>query len=204
MTMDSIDDAKVLFAGDSAIVQRLVQDRPDGWEYALTAELLKPHISELSKSLDAACAGMLFRKTRVMSLEEYSRWFDSQLLDLTRILEIMRSIVENGFLLAWGAPGVAGNPVEIKRVVEQFVSAGQALVEWEAEKGSVVPPDVLQNAHNLMAGWAREVFLSFRSIPNELERGMTLTAPGEHEIVLRVRCPDFEPCRKEMERIYKH
>lgn len=186
------------FAGESAIVQRLVQDRPRFWEYSLTAELLKPHICELSKSLDDACAGMSFRKNRTMSLEEYLQWSHSRLDELMRILEIMRSVVENGFLLAWGPPGQPGDAVEIKRVVAQFVSAGQAIVEWEAERVSVVPPESLQMAHNLSAGWAKEIFLNFRNIPSEIESVMTI--PGDHEIVINVRTPDLEPFKKEFEK----
>ena len=188
-----------VFAGESAIVQRLVQDRPRFWEHSLTVELLKPQISEISKSLDEACAGMRFRKTRIMSLEEYLRWCQSQLGDLTRIMEIMRSVIEDGFLLAWGPPGKPGNAVEIKRAVERFVGAGQALVEWEAERCSVVPPEHVEKAHDLMTGWAKEIFLSFRSMPIEMER--LIGVPGDHEIPVRLRCPDFGPFREQLDRI---
>jgi len=188
-----------VFAGESAIVQRLVQDRPRFWEHSLTVELLKPQISEISKSLDEACAGMRFRKTRIMSLEEYLRWCQSQLGDLTRIMEIMRSVIEEGFLLAWGPPGKPGNAVEIKRAVERFVGAGQALVEWEAERCSVVPPEHVEKAHDLMTGWAKEIFLSFRSMPIEMER--LIGVPGDHEIPVRLRCPDFGPFREQLDRI---
>ena len=188
-----------VFAGESAIVQRLVQDRPRFWEHSLTVELLKPQISEISKSLDEACAGMRFRKTRIMSLEEYLGWCQSQLGDLTRIMEIMRSVIEDGFLLAWGPPGKPGNAVEIKRAVERFVGAGQALVEWEAERCSVVPPEHVEKAHDLMTGWAKEIFLSFRSMPIEMER--LIGVPGDHEIPVRLRCPDFGPFREQLDRI---
>lgn len=186
------------FARESPIVQRLMQDRPRFWEYSLTVELLKPQISELSRSLDEACAGMRCRKSRSMNLEEYFRWSQAQLDDLMRLLQIMTSALEDGFPSAWGSPGEPGDAVEIKRVVESFVGAGKGLVEWEAERASVIPPEPLKKAHNLRTGWAKEMFLSFRNIPAEMER--LIGVPGDHEIVLRVRPPDFGPFKEEMTR----
>jgi hypothetical protein len=133
-----------------------------------------------------------------MNLEEYFQWSQTQLDDLMRLLRIMTSALEDGFPSAWGAPGEPGDPVEIKRVVESFVSAGQTLVEWEAERASVIPPEPLKKAHNLSTGWAKEVFLSFRSIPTEMER--LIGVPGDHEILFKVRCPDFGAFTEEMNR----
>jgi len=115
------------------------------------------------------------------------------------IIRSMTAACEDGLLSAWGAPGEPGDAVKIKRAVERFVAAGQALVEWAAERASVVPPEIFEKAHNLSASWANEVFSSFRGIATEIET--LLGIPGDHEIVLRVRAPDFRPFTEEMNRV---
>ncbi len=174
---------RIAFKDETEKAKKIAFDRPDYWEFLLTAELLSSKIGLIRKELVELERGMFFKKTRRVTGQEFINWSQSRLGDLTSLIQLLSKRFTEDFQLSWGKPGEPGDPVEIKRVADSVFLLCRELLEWEAEFRSVIPPDSFMPLRHMMEGWASQVISSIENIPAKLLEPFDHPIPeGKHTI----------------------
>lgn len=156
------------FEGETERAQQLALNRPDFWEYLLTAELLQSKVVQVRRNLTDLERGLVFKKTVRMNGPDFLNWASSKSADLSSLIDLLKTAVTEDIPMSWGKPGEPGDPLEIKLAVNKVVSACNELLEWEAELRSVIFPDPLIPLKQMMAGWTSQAFGQIEGLPSKL------------------------------------
>ncbi len=186
--------------------RQLAMERPRFWEYLLTAELLRSKLSRVRDSYNDLKKGLIHTKTRQMTGKEFLDWSRSQTVDLSSLIGIIKKIITEEIPASWGPPGIPGDPIEIKWVVEKLISACEKLLEWESDQMSVVPPESLHRLKELRAGWTTQIFEEILTLPEKTEAPFKSPNPeGKYTIeIVFEGPPNLTEALAELERLKNH
>lgn len=188
------------FAGESPEAQRLARDKPEYWEFLLTAELLRTKLREVRNQFQRQQAGFIRFPSYLLTGREFFRWVVLKMEDMQGLATVLEGHLPP-IQEAWGPPGKPGDPLKIKKTVDQLISCCKQLLEWEQDLCAATPPDAAKGVKNSMKGWT-EVFLAeLEKLPAELSRPFEGgTKPkGEIRIMLTIQAPSFEKFYEEFE-----
>ena len=160
------------FETESSRVQQLVTNKPSGWEFYLTAELLSSRLQHLDKEFNDLNRGVSFRSAKTIKSDDVAGWVQEKLNDLIKIVASLRPILEQDIYKSWGEPGVAGNEFEIKQAVDKLTFSCREMLHWELALNSELVPKIFQDLKQLMQGWAANIFHNLKEIPNEILDGI--------------------------------
>jgi hypothetical protein len=173
------------FEDETEAARQIAFNRPSAWEYRLTAELLRSKAAEVRRGFTDLERGLVFRRTTSMKGEEFIKWATMRIQDLISLVKLFQVAVTEEIPASWGPPGVAGDPLEIKRAVNRVDSACRELLEWESELRYIVPPPAFTRLKELMAGCTAQAFNQIESLPAKLLEPLGQpNAEGEHTITL--------------------
>ena len=130
------------FQTESAEAQRLVRERPSGWEYLLTGELLRNHLVDPQRQWRALQAGI--QPTSRLRLNEMDvlPWMQTKMREAQDIAQSLERLYSKEVQKAWGAPGVEGDPDEILFVAKSIGKTAAQAVKWEQDAKYVDAPDL--------------------------------------------------------------
>ncbi|MCM2502045.1 hypothetical protein NDL68_29905, partial [Neorhizobium galegae] len=100
------------FAAYSPIVRRIVADKPKGWEWRLTAELMRFLNEPVFRRLDDLENGFYTRSLQPVSAGEAPTWLKSCLAEMSRLVTPLPKLIDR-LNASWGPPGVPGDALEI-------------------------------------------------------------------------------------------
>ena len=104
-----------LFKDYPPLIRRIVIDKPDGWEWRLTAELMrylnKPHFRKLKDLRDGLCV----RLQEHISDDDSMDWISQRHGDLSSISSPVTKLLDR-LTQSWGRPGESGNIEEIRHI----------------------------------------------------------------------------------------
>lgn len=192
------------FANETYRAQRLALERPQYWEYLLTIELLRSKFAEVKRSYSDLEKGFIFRKSRVVSGKEFYNLLLGKMRDLELLLPAFDAVLNSEIPAAWGAPGEAGNALEIKHAVDILIGACKELVEWEVDFRSIQSSEAFDTLLSLMRGITSTLLDEVARLIEELSRPFEQPNPaGEYEINLVLKFPEnrFEQIMAETSRI---
>lgn len=176
------------FADYPPIVRRIVIDKPEGWEWRLTAELLR-HLNR-----------PIFRKLRDLQAGLYTRpleridgnalpWVTARLSEMQKLTPPLEKLLER-LNESWGPPGVPGDAAQIhhtccllRDAVQQIVTHEERL--WFADVDEDFEPIV-----GLLKDCVGSQVLKLESIPDSLDEVVGLldtvqSGTGEEPTVIR-------------------
>ncbi len=156
------------FAKETAFAQQLVLDKPRGWEYLLTAELLRSKMLLIKRRLSDIQSGSVYKRTTSMKGERFLNWAQAKCNDLSSLVTLVTNTLNRDIPASWGQPGVAGDPLEIKRAVEQLIHACDEMLKREMEIRFVSVPKQLARLKFTMEGWSAEFINQIDGIPERL------------------------------------
>lgn len=169
------------FAAESRRVRRLLQLQPQGWPYALAAELLDDRVRAAIDELDDTVAGRVFcTPRRFRSVQEYAGWA----INLTRQWQELVAVAEQ-LLVVDLASACASHldPIRraerIRRVVERIADVVWRAVEIEKECRGAVPPSPFEHMGELQRGWSRVILSATEQTPAVFRRASRLRHDDE-------------------------
>jgi predicted nucleotide-binding protein len=160
-------------ANENDIVKKIAIEKRSDWELRLSSELLKSRLEEINRSFLELEKGLVFQKTRRYSFQEYKLFVLNSLTDLSKVKTILTKVFEEELLEAFGEPGRAGNVFEIKSAVDKIASICKELLAWEYDLHSIIVPEELSEAQDLMKGWSKLIFDEINKFPGMVENALS-------------------------------
>jgi len=179
------------FENETEYAQHLIFDHPYGWEYLLTAELLKSKLLPIKRRFADLQRGLVYRRTApIQEGAEFIYWMRSKCDDLANLAQMAAKIIIEEIPASWGLPGVAGEPLEIRHAVDALTSVCNELVEWEADTRYVIAPSPFQSLKEKMQGWTSQFLDEVDSSSDKLTEIFKQPNPkGEYTIMLVFKEP---------------
>jgi hypothetical protein len=135
---------------NSEELDRLLEERPPGWEYLLFGAVLWQGKEELALAWRDHELRLPTGPYRRLEEDEVAGFLSEALGRLTWIIEPMSRVFE-AQEDAFGKPGDPGNVQLIEHFARWIVSVYRQLLQWAGEVRSAVPPDELRKAIELAA-----------------------------------------------------
>ncbi len=196
------------------VVRRIVIDKPPGWEWRLTAELLRHLNRPLFRQLEDLRRGYYTHPLETIPDEEVIEWMRSRMAEMTSLVGPMESLLDR-LTASWGELGEAGDIEEIHhtcrlihenlrqivhheertrfvRVSEEFerlVSLLQDCLGSQADKFSVIPDKldhIVENIDELTSGQGDEPVIVTETIELSLPKNWNREMAREIRKVERV------------------
>lgn len=103
------------FASESALVRRIVRDSPNGWEYRLSAELLRDYLRPSMRAWKDLQLN-LYTKPSITIADNPLDWFRARVDEAGRLVPIIARLYTQELPRTWGPPGQAGDAIEVRHV----------------------------------------------------------------------------------------
>lgn len=94
------------------IVRRIIIDKPEGWEFRLTAELLRTLNQKCFRQLDDLRNGRYFRALIHLKDDDVINWVKVKNQEISNLATAITSIIDS-LNNSWGNPGKSGDAEEI-------------------------------------------------------------------------------------------
>ena len=187
-----LDRELASFKNTSYLARQIVIDKPEYWEFKLAAELLRTGFAEISSRYNALELGLYAKLNRIVRADHVLDWNRARTDDLVRQLGAIKQLATDELAKAWGAPGVAGDELEILRVCMLLVEAAEHLLAWEESVRFSSLPKSFADYQTCLAGATRSILKELQKIPEEVSSVFQEdSAPhGERNINLVFTLPD--------------
>lgn len=187
LTSDLLEKEMQQFAGYPAIIRRIVIDKPQGWEWTLTAELFRylnyPEIQRLRDLRD----GLYTRPTLNLDPDEALNWLENRRQDMLELIAPLSKLLDR-LTDSWGDLGEPGDIDQIHRVNLLMKDAFARIVDHEEALRFARTPDDFEPLRLLLTDAVGTQTEKFAEIPEMLESTLaTALEKGSRENPLVVR-----------------
>lgn len=192
------------FERETARAQQLVFERPAGWEYLLTAELLYSRLVPIRKQLSEIAQGLVYQESRPMRGDIFFQWAQQQYAVCSSLVACAATVLHRDIPASWGAPGTVGDPVAVKRAVEKVVGTCHDMLKQKTQIHSVLVPKQLAPLQRIMESWSVVFIDEIGGMPAQLAAPFAQPpAPGSaFPLRLTVGEPEgLSAFRREVQRI---
>jgi hypothetical protein len=179
------------FRNCSYLAQQIVLDKPDHWEYKLTAELLRSMAEPVLAKWGHLKRGLYTGASQIIPPEQILAWHGSLIAEIQRFSTATGGLVNEAFAEAWGEDGVPGSDRDILRVCGLFRELCEQLLGWEEKVRFAAVPMSFQPVQSHMVGTAGMILDELSKLP----KGMADLFSGEpktgvHKMSLVLDLPD--------------
>lgn len=134
---------------------QIVMQKPFGWEYRLFAQILKDGIDEQKyKKNDLRFGVAIGQVTKIEGLVEFGRWFGAQSSQLMNITNALTKLLNEGLVIAFGEPGVAGDPEMIMYIGRRIIECYKWMIDWSLQFKRLDIEEELEGLVNLASKMA--------------------------------------------------
>ncbi|WP_428685364.1 hypothetical protein [Reyranella sp.] len=173
------------FENCSYLAQQIIIDKPDYWEYKLTAELLRTTLVPIVRRWEALEKGLYVLPPQVVRSDDYLAWSNAQMEAMQQQTTALTRLVSEELAAAWGPPGQPGSASEIHRVCSLIAEACQGILSWEEAMRFAAVPSDFQELQKLFASLPGRNMQKILEIPNWLSGVLTTEAPeGLHSMTV--------------------
>jgi hypothetical protein len=182
------------FEGLSYLAEQIISDRPDHWEFKLTAEVLRLKTEPVMRRWDYLNRGLYTRPMLPIGRDDVMSWVQARLAEVTPITEALSGIINREFQRAWGAPGVPGSDLEIVRVCQLFADACAAALDWEERIRFADVPHAFEEPQRLLTGHLGRQLDEVAKVPTHLSKIFDDPRPaGTHSLSITFEMADEWP-----------
>lgn len=159
-------------------IQRIVGDRPDGWEWRLTAELMRHLNAPHFKRLGQFRLGLVSKERPRIEDEEILGWLSDRTETMMRMTPPFVNCME---LLNqhWGKPGESGNAQGILDACLLIEENLACIVKHEEEVRFANLPDEAQEIRLYLADAAAYAIQRLEQIPEDLDKILEIALNSE-------------------------
>ncbi|MFN4166442.1 MAG: HNH endonuclease [Ferrovibrio sp.] len=179
------------FDDESYSVRQIALDKPDFWEYKLTAAILKAKLAPIHRQLMDLEGGLYVKKSVYIAPGDILDWVRMKFNEVGKIAGALDGIINKELPESWGPPGHPGDEVQILRVCKLLAMAAQNLLEWEEEIRFASFPLEFMPLQDLLEGVAGNPIKEVMKIPSSLSAVFDQEDPrGIHELNLTFNMPE--------------
>jgi len=150
------------------IVRRLVIDRPTGWEYRLTAELMRALNEPIFRRLSDLNDGLSSRRMEHLERDAAIKWVKDLTYEMGEMIEPLSRIIDR-LNLAWGQPGEAGDVDDIHNCCLRLRDSLALIVDHEERLRFTRVPEEFGVLISLFQGAIGSQIEQFRAMPDTLD-----------------------------------
>ncbi len=180
------------FKKESAAAQQIVLDQPEGWEYLLTLELLRPKLNQIKQEFYDLRRGLIYRPSKVLENHQFHTWLSQKCQELVPMVKLLQIAVSEELHSSWGESGQPGDILKIKRAVDKIISGCSNLLEWETDLQFTRFPNKYERIKQNMQGWTEPLLLEFDRLQKEIEKILSDSHKGPYMITLVFKLPDID------------
>jgi len=178
------------FKNESLAVQQIVLDLPEGWEFLLTLELLRPKLRKIKQEWSDLRRGLIYKPSRIVENDQFQTWLMYKCEEWIPMVKLLQAVGKE-LHASWGEPGQPGDVIEIKRAVDRIISGCSNLLEWETDLRFTRFPNRYQCIKQNMQGWTEPLLVELERLPTEIETWLNSSYEGPSMITLVLRMPDI-------------
>ncbi len=162
------------------IIKRIVLDKPNGWEWRLTAELMKYYNSPLFRKLNDLKEGLYLKNPTTIEADYAFKWIQDRLNEMSRIVSPAGNLLDR-LSKSWGEPGKPGDIKEIHHVTKLFKEYLEHIISFEEKIRFVNIPDKYQNLLFLFQDLIGSQVMKLASLPEDLDEIVTIANSMDNE-----------------------
>lgn len=172
------------------IIKRIILDKPDAWEWRLTAELMRFFNNPLYRKLNDLKGGLYLKSITSIESDKAFTWIQDRLDEISRIATPASGLLER-LTESWGKPGEPGDIKEIHHVTKLIRDYLEHVILFEEKIHFVKVPEEYQRLVFLLRDLIGSQVTKLSSIPSDLDEVVTLATKHRDEN------SEFKEIRKE-------
>jgi len=157
-----------LFESYPPLIRRIVIDKPEGWEWRLTAELMRYHNRYILRKIKDLRDGLYVRPPDHISSDEVIEWVSKRLGEASNMLGPITNLV-NRLNDAWGPPGEPGDVEEIYHISCLIRDNLEQIVRFEEQVYFVSVPEEYEKLIDSLKGLLGTQVSKLADIPISLD-----------------------------------
>lgn len=162
-----------LFENCPPIIRRIVVDRPDGWEWQLTAELMRYLNTPFFKKLEDLHDGLYIKEQKHVDEKDVIRWVQMRITESSNLTEPMVKLIDR-LNKNWGTPGQPGNAKEIYHTTRLIQDHLKQIILHEEQLCFVNVSDKFKGLINLLKNLLSYQAKKLEEIPVGLDEIISL------------------------------
>lgn len=155
------------------VIRRIALDKPRGWEWRLTSELMRHLNRPVFRQLHDLRSGVYTRSIEHVDSSNPMKWVSARLTDMQRLFSPFDKLLQQ-LMKSWGPRGEPGDPSEIHHVCRLFRDALQQSVDHEERLRFVDIDDDYRPVIELLKDCIGTQIEKFGDIPAELDHVVSL------------------------------
>lgn len=155
------------------IIKRIILDKPDGWEWRLTAELMRFFNDPLFRKLKDLKEGLYLRSIVTIESDKAFAWIQDRLEEMSRIATPASGLLDR-LTKSWGKPGEPGDIKEIHHATKLIRDYLEHVILFEEKIHFVNVPEDYQRLVSLLKDLIGSQITKLSSIPSDLDEIVTL------------------------------
>ena len=176
------------------LAQQIVIDKPDFWEYKLTAELLRHNMRPVLSRWHSLEKGLYANPLTRIDQAEMMDWYQDRIAEASKLVGAMGGLINGGIQAAWGEPGVPGSEAEILRVCNLIVEVCQRLLDWEERVQFASVPSIFEEVRETLKGISGRLIDKLAVLPVELAKPFEQENPsGVFKVHIDIDLPEGWP-----------
>lgn len=175
----------------SYLAERLILEKGEYWEYLLTAEVSRYEISPVVRRWNALKRGLYVKPFVRIEKDQSFAWLSDKSSEINSIVRAFSELTNVEFKRSWGAPGVAGNDVDIVTTCRLFGEVCASALAWEESVRFSHVDECFTEVRDLYVGVAGAFLNQAEKIPQFLTDTIaSKPTSGNHELILTITLPD--------------
>lgn len=147
----------------------LARDEVPGWEFRLTAELLRSYLESAKERWLELDSGLYTHKPEHIDLEDVTGWFRRKLAEARVLIDPLVKLTTRELAIGWGQPGEPGDKDKIIRTCELIGKACDELIRWEENVRFVGVDDEAQGLVDCLKGVSGRHIEKILAVPKQLD-----------------------------------
>ena len=172
--------------------QGVADQKGRGWEYALTAALLREWVGPLERRWLDLERGLYVPTKAHIPDDAFMSWAGTQMSNLSDQTGALNQLVNVELKPTWGPPGQPGSVEDIRRVCSYIADACSRLLEWEERVRGAKAAEPFSEMVDAFRGVAGPAISEIAKMPRFIDGMLSAEVPGEHRLSLEFSFPpDF-------------
>lgn len=166
--LEQIEHKLKVFKDSPPIIRRIVIDKPLGWEWRLTAELMRHFNTPLFRRMEDLKKGAYIRQLTHISDSEVSGWVNQRIAEMSVIINPAKVLIAQ-LNESWGRLGEDGNADEIYHVCSLFRDYIEQVIIYEEKIYFVNVAEKYEKLVSLLKDLVGSQTLKLAQTPNKLD-----------------------------------
>jgi hypothetical protein len=157
-----------IFENYPPLIRRIVIDKPEGWEWRLTAELMRHLNRPLFRKIEDLRDGLYVKPQKHIDEEEVINWVRRQLSEASILLTPLVSLIDR-LNKSWGPQGEQGSVEEIYHITSLIHDHLEQIIRFEEQVYFVSVPQKYEKLVELLKNVTGSQAAKLEEIPNSLD-----------------------------------